>query len=384
MATETRKPPAPTVPTQTGLVKASAAQTQVAKRGEAPDLDLEGIMKAKMSLVGRNDFYKVGSKKVGNQWEDVLAPSARVLQKWANDNDGRPICTKIVEAVTTKDGCHAKVRGWIGDESKPLVVHEEVVDMVWAHELEFLLTEAVAKGFKIDKWVNGKNVYKFEGVPPFNVEYDDATGVSRIVLTEPEHQLHVLAQWVRSKRFGLRACITKAESRTYRKLLGGEWRDEEEIQIEKSDVQQVAEDLDERADHPDVAETPNAPPPPLNTERLIPEAKKQEQKANGTVSAMAVKSLVTRFRDLGDKFPGAGDQFDHQEYLTCCAMGLMFERGASITEPKLEAMTPTDSGQLWELIGKVSHGDEEALAKLDALNAAGKKVIAALNKRVKQ
>lgn len=65
-------------------------------------------------------------------------------------------------------------------------------------------------------------------------------------------------------------------------------------------------------------------------------------------------------------------------------MGLMFERGASITEPKLEAMTPQDSGGLWELIEAVSHGDEAALAKLDALNAAGKKVVAALNKRVQK
>jgi hypothetical protein len=342
--------------------------------------NLVEVVKAKMMQIGPSDFYKVGSKKVGNQWEDVLAPSARVLQKWANDNDGRPICTKIVEAVTTKDGCHAKVRGWIGDESKPIVVHEEVVDMVWAHELEFLLTEAVAKGIKVPKrdgtW--GTETIK----PPFNVEYDEVTGVSRIVLTNPEHQLHVLAEWVRGKRFGLRSCVTKAQCRIFRKLLGAEWRDEEEIEIEKNEVQSVAEAKGFSVGH---AEEPAAKPtPPVNTERLIPEVKKQDR-ANGTVSPMGVRSLVTRFKDLGDKFPGGtGDQFDHQEYLTFCAMGLMFERGASITEPTLEAMTPQDSGNLWELIGAVSHGDEAALAKLDALNAAGKKVVAALNKRVQK
>lgn len=77
------------------------------------------------------------------------------------------------------------------------------------HELEFLLTEAVAKGIKVPKrdgtW--GTETIK----PPFNVEYDEGTGVSRIVLTNPEHQLHVLAEWVRGKRFGLRSCVTKAQ-----------------------------------------------------------------------------------------------------------------------------------------------------------------------------
>jgi hypothetical protein len=335
--------------------------------------DLEDVMKAKMTQVSRKDFYKVGwSKEEG----DVMAPSARVLQKWANDNDGRPICTKIVEAVTTQEGCHAKVRGWIGDENKPLVVHEEVVGMTWLHELEFLLTEAVAKGINLPKKDGSWGTENVK--PPFNVEYDETTGVSRIVLTQPEHQLHVLAQWVRQKRFGLRACITKAESRIFRKLLGGEWRDEEEIQIEKDEVQDVAASKGIAPEPP----IPPTTPPPVNTERLIPEGKKQD-KTNGTVSTMAVKSLLTRFKDLGERFPGAGDQFDYESYLTVCAMGAMFERGASITEPKLEAMTPADSGKLWELIDKVAHGDEQALATLDALHTAGSKVVETLKKRGK-
>ncbi len=364
----------PPVPT-----KSPENQTQVAKRGEAkpPAVpDLESVMRDKMLSVTRADFFKVGSKNVNGQWEDVLEPSARVVQKWALDNNGHPISTKILEAYTNKDGCFVKVRGWIGPEDKPLVVEEEALDVTFAHELEFLLTEAVAKGIKVPKKDGGWGTETVK--PPFNVEYNEETGVSRIVLTNPEHQLHVLAEWVRLKRFALRGAITKAQKRLYKKLLGAEWRDEEEIQLEQDEVKQVAESKG-IVDEPEAP----APPPPVNTDKLIPENKKQEAKANGTVTTMAVTSLITRFKDLGDKFPGNGDQFDHRGFLTSCAMGLMFERGATPTEPKLEAMAPVDSGKLWELIDHVSKGNEEALKRIDALSATGQKVIAALNKRGK-
>ena len=378
MAIETKKPPPPTVPAKTEPQKTG---TQVAKRGEVQPAvpatpDLEQQMRDKMLSVTRADFFKVGGKKNDQgKWEDILEPSARVVQKWANDNHGHPICSRIVEARSDRDGVFVKVRGWIGEQDHPLVEKEEVVDVVFAHEVEFLLTEAVAKGIKTGNWVNNQpEIVK----PPFNVEYDEATGVSRIVLTNPNHQIHILAEIARLKRFALRGAVTKAEKRIYKKLLGAEWRDEEEIEIEKDEVRLVAE---EKGLQPGPAEPTPPPPPPVDTARLIPEAKKQEQKANGTVSPMAVTSLLTRFKDLGEKFPGGGDQFDHKEYLTAAAMGLMFQRGATINEAKLEIMTPEDSGKLWQMIGAISHGDEQALGTLDQLNADGKKVIAALNKR---
>jgi len=65
------------------------APGQVAKRGEAAPPakpgqgDLEATIRAKMTAVGKKDFYKVGrAQGDGGQWEDVLAPNARVLQKW--------------------------------------------------------------------------------------------------------------------------------------------------------------------------------------------------------------------------------------------------------------------------------------------------------------
>ena len=363
-------PPVPTKP--------QAQQTQVAKRGETQPPanvvpDLEEVMRAKMLAVSRSDFFKVGGKKnERGEWEDVLEPNARVVQKWANDNNGHPISTRIIEAHSDKDGCFVKVRGWVGDEMKPLVEKEEAVDVVFAHELEFLLTEAVAKGIKLPK----KDGWGTETVrPPFNVEYDESTGISRIVLTNPEHQIHILAELVRLKRFALRGALTKAEKRIYKKLLGAEWRDDEEIKIEEDEVKQVAAEKG-------LSLPPADQPPPPDTERLIPEGKKPNGTA--TVTPMAVKSLLTRFKDLGDKFPSAGDQFDHEQYLTECAMGLMFERGAAPPEPKLEVMAPADSGQLWELIDFVSKGNEEALKRLDMLNANGKKVIATLHKRVQK
>jgi hypothetical protein len=95
---------------------------------------------------------------------------------------------------------------------------------------------------------------------------------------------------------------------------------------------------------------------------------------------MAVTSLLTRFKDLGEKLL-LPDGEDHRQYLLYAAMGLMHERGAQITEAKLEAMTPGDSGRLWALIGKIAHGDQQALTALDTLHAAGKKLVGALGKR---
>jgi hypothetical protein len=354
------------------------APSQVAKRGEAAPPatpgqgDLEATIRAKMTAVGKKDFYKVGrAQGDGGQWEDVLAPNARVLQKWSNESD-KPISTKIVHGMTSDEGCSVTVRGWIGDEAKPLVVKEETVSMHWAHELEWLLAEAVKHGITLEKKVNGQ-WQKQQIQPAFDLVGPDACGVHRIVLRDPEHQLHVLAQWYRTRRFGERVCTTKAESRIHRKLLSGEWRDEEEIQHEEEEMRAVASAQG-------ISEPPGeAPAGPLPTDRLIPQG---APAGNGgkTVSPMAVTSLLTRFRDLGDKFPLPEGE-DHRQYLLYAAIGLMHERGAPLTDARLEAMTPADSGKLWELVGKITHGDQQALATIDTLHAAGKTRLGALAKR---
>jgi hypothetical protein len=354
------------------------APTQVAKRGEQTpgkpgQGDLEATIRAKMTAVGKKDFYKVGrAQGDGGQWEDVLAPNARVLQKWSNESD-KPISTKIVHGMTTDEGCSVTVRGWIGDEATPIVVKEETVSMHWAHELEWLLAEAVKNGITLEKKVNGQ-WQKQQIQPAFDLVGPDACGVHRIVLRDPEHQLHVLAQWYRTRRFGERVCTTKAESRIHRKLLSGEWRDEEEIQHEENEMKAVA------SEH-GVTEPPEPPAGPLPTERLVP-TKPTGSAGNGpkTVSPMAITSLLTRFKDLGEKFPLPEGE-DHRQYLLYAAMGIMHERGAQITEARLDLMTPADSGRLWELIGKVSHGDEQALGTIDTIHAAGKKLVAALQER---
>ncbi len=359
------------------------APGQVAKRGEAAPPakpgqgDLEATIRAKMTAVGKKDFYKVGrAQGDGGQWEDVLAPNARVLQKWSNESD-KPISTKIVHGLTSGEGCSVTVRGWIGDEATPIVVKEETVSMHWAHELEWLLAEAVKNGITLEKKVNGQ-WQKQQIQPAFDLVGPDACGVHRIVLRDPEHQLQVLAQWYRTRRFGERVCTTKAESRIHRKLLSGEWRDEEEIQHEEEEMRAVA------SAQGIVAAPTEAATGPLPTERLIPQGAVPTGNGGKTVSPMAVVSLLTRFKDLGEgKFP-LPDGEDHRQYLLYAALGLMHERGAPLTDAKLEAMTPADSGKLWELVGKIAHGDQQALATIDTLHAAGKTRVGALAKRGEQ
>jgi hypothetical protein len=351
------------------------APSHVAKRGEAAPPatpgpgDLETAIRSKMTAVSRKDFYKVGwSRDEG----DILAPSARVLQKWSNDRD-LPVSTRIIRSETTDTGCSVTVRGWIGDEAKPLVVKEETVSMHWAHELEWLLAEAVKNGITIEETVNGQWQRKLV-MPGFDL-VETPSGIHHIVLRDPKHQLHVLAQWYRTRRFGERVCTTKAESRIHRKLLSGEWRDEEEIQHEAEEMRAVASAQG-------ILEPPGeVPARPVPTERLVP-TKPTGSAGNGpkTVGPMAITSLLTRFKDLGEKFPLPKGE-DHRQYLLYAAMGIMHERGAQIAEARLDLMTPADSGRLWELIGKVSHGDEQALGTIDTIHAAGKKVVGAVAKR---
>jgi hypothetical protein len=277
--------------------------------------------------------------------------------------------------MTTGEGCSVTVRGWIGDEATPVVIKEETVSLHWGSELEFLLAEAVQHGITIEGKVNGQ-WQKQLVMPEYDLTAPDAFGIHRILLRHPAHQLHVLAQWYRTKRFGERVCTTKAESRIHRKLLSGEWRDAEEIEHEAQEMGLVAE---ENGGHgsAESASGDGKPEQPLPTERLIPQGGAQPGNAGKTVSPMAVTSLLTRLRDLGDTFPlPAGE--DHRTYLLYAAMGLMHERGAPLAEAKLEAMTPADSGKLWALVGKIAHGDAQARATIGTLHAAGKQVVAAL------
>ena len=353
------------------------ALTQVATRSQQTPAtpgpaDLEAAIRTKMTAVGKQDFYKVGrAPGAGGHWEDVLAPNARVLQKWSNESD-KPISTKIVHGMTTDAGCSVTVRGWIGDEATPLVVKEETVSMHWAHELDWLLADAVKNGITVEQQVNGQ--WQKQAIQPaFDLVGPDAGGVHRIVLRDPAHQLHVLAQWYRTRRFGERVCTTKAESRIHRKLLSGEWRDAEELEHEADEIRAVAS-------APGVVEPPRAAPAgPLPTARLIPPG---VPAGNGgkRVSPMAVTSLLTRVRDLGNKLP-LPDGEDHRTYLLSAALGLMAERGEQLTEATLENMTPVDSGKLWELVGKVAHGDPQARATIATLHAAGKKLGEALATR---
>ena len=345
--------------------------TAVAKPGAqtpAPPGPLdEEVMRRQAIEITNRDFYKVGWDPV--ERKDIKFPNARVWQKWANE---RQISTKVVRSVSDEKGCAVTVRGWIGDEAKPQVVHEETVALVWVHELEKLLVDAVRNGITIEQYAGGQGK-KGHIMPAFDLTEVDASGVSRIVLRNPAHQLHVLAQWVRTKSFGDRVCLTKAASRCYRRLLGVEWREKEEIEHEAKEAGAVAEDNGGRGG----VDAPTEDSPRAGT------LGRAEPKTGGprkTVSPMAITSLMTRFRDLGETFPLPEGE-DHRTYLTQAAIGLMVARGVQITEAKLALITPADSGRLWALIGQVAHGNAEALATLDRLHAQGVKIIAGIGTR---
>jgi hypothetical protein len=114
--------------------------------------------------------------------------------------------------------------------SKPEMVKEDKVTIVYSIEFKNLLWDLVDKGCARHK--NGCPLLK-DGLQL--VFQDNAP-----VLSDPTCQLGLMRQLNRKMKFAERECVTKAEARMHKKFLNFEWRDDEEIVNEAAEVAAVS------------------------------------------------------------------------------------------------------------------------------------------------
>jgi hypothetical protein len=180
-----------------------------------------------LTVPQEEDFYNVWDSRTRTNRKE---PSARVLRSWANRER---INTKIVNIIHDPEFVQVTAKGWIGEESKPIRQTDAVVTINYRdyaiQQVFDTLRKAEKAGKGVPDIIEGK-----DGMP----EYKD-----------PKMKLEWYSYINRKKIFGDREAYTKAESILFKKLLGLEWRDKEEIEAEAEDVKIVQDAIKE--DHKD-------------------------------------------------------------------------------------------------------------------------------------
>lgn len=174
-----------------------------------------------LTVPQETDFYNIYDSRTRGYRRE---PSARVLRSWANRER---INTKIVNIIHDPEFVQVTAKGWIGDESKPVRQTDAVVTINYRDYAIQQVFDTLRKSEKVGKGVpeiiEGK-----DGMP----EYKD-----------PKMKLEWYSYINRKKIFGDREAYTKAESILFKKLLGLEWRDKEEIEAEAEDVKIVQDGI---------------------------------------------------------------------------------------------------------------------------------------------
>lgn len=168
----------------------------------------------KAQTLGKHDFYKVGNKTV---------PSARALQWLANR---KQIKTMIVDIKSDAMYCRAVVGGWIGENPDPKgnpIYKEATVEMMFDIEI----------AEKVLEWIPKFNLQK-------GVDYDIDSATHAPVLINPKLLHRQMKEMLRLRKFALRTVVTKAERIIHSKLADVEWRDEDEMDDEKKEVEMVS------------------------------------------------------------------------------------------------------------------------------------------------
>lgn len=167
----------------------------------------------KITEIQSSDFYSVYDHRIGDYRK---VPNARVLQRWAND---RRISSEIVEIEKEDGRAKAIIRGWIGKKDAPIV---ETADAVILHirdyEREWLLNNSRPKSNRSAR-----------------AKYDTEKGC--LVPATIEDAKELASYLLRRQIFLERDAITKARKRVQLQLLGVEWREEEEVEAEESDIE---------------------------------------------------------------------------------------------------------------------------------------------------
>ncbi len=125
--------------------------------------------------------------------------------------------TKILDAGVNEQQAWAHVAGWIGPEDHPSRCVEDWLSVVFQFELDALRAEAAQAG------------------RPYEITLDP-DGTPRLRLLVPGDEEEVLAKLDEQKRLALRTVVEKATSRVVKRLLGLEFRDPEEILLERAEA----------------------------------------------------------------------------------------------------------------------------------------------------
>jgi hypothetical protein len=217
------------------VAKAPVQQTKALTDGKAP---APGAFNATAALaqsraITDQDFYEIERyDRASNGYIKVKKPNARALQFEANNSGMGGIATEIVESGIDEVHAWARVKGW--PVNTPTFVKEDQVTIVWDLEVQQLLFDRIDKGCQLHK--AGCPLLLDANNQPI---LGEKTGLP--ILKDSREQMAIIKQVLRTKRFGDRTCITKAEARLHEKFLNIEWRDSEEIEHEASEIAIVAD-----------------------------------------------------------------------------------------------------------------------------------------------
>lgn len=163
---------------------------------------------AAITIDPKRDFYK--------------GPNGQTLAKTGLDKLARAaqISTEVVDVQVTSDMILAKVRGWIGPKSDPVMETEDISDYSIRDKSE---------EFILDK-VNKKQV------KPEDVQMDES---GRLWFVNPVHNLKMRSFLIKEREFALRATVSRAENRVKRKLLGLNSMDLKEAEMLRKEFEKV-------------------------------------------------------------------------------------------------------------------------------------------------
>jgi len=154
---------------------------------------------------------KGGVYKVGGHEE----PDAWLVQQWANQAG---VSTEVREAIQTDEYAKATVRAYLGTQ----FVDETVIHF-FSVSKELIAFEIISKMQE-----EGKKA--IEG-------YDEE---GRPIFTQ-EAKYKIYKRYIHFRNFAIRDAISKAARRAQLKIMNKEWREEEEIEAEASEVRMVHE-----------------------------------------------------------------------------------------------------------------------------------------------
>lgn len=186
------------------------------KPQEEKPIDVRGELTKYQQLTTR-EWYSVGGGR--------RAPSARLVQYWANLND---LQSEIVEIGKDEKRAWCRVRGWRGEKASAHDFREAYVCHVFSQMLAESVLDALANGLFMPS-----GDYYPSGAPRMEKRYldeDDYTIGEEgwPVVTNRAIQLQVMRNHLAKIKFAERDALSKAERVVYLKLLNSPWGDKAE------------------------------------------------------------------------------------------------------------------------------------------------------------